>query len=138
MDVHLRREIRAMSIFSRLKDKLFGTKVPEAAAVPAPAAAPAATPVEPPAPVRPLIDVEAVLTFMATQNNQKLNWQTSIVDLMKLLGMESSLSERRELADELGFTGDKQDTASMNIWLHKEVMKQFAANGGHVPASMLD
>jgi len=127
-----------MSIFSRLKDKLFGTKVPEAAAVPAPAAAPAATPVEPPAPVRPLIDVEAVLTFMATQNNQKLNWQTSIVDLMKLLGMESSLSERRELADELGFTGDKQDTASMNIWLHKEVMKQFAANGGHVPASMLD
>jgi len=79
-----------------------------------------------------------VLTFMATQNSQTLNWQTSIVDLMKLLGMESSLAERRELADELGFTGDKQDTAPMNIWLHREVMKQFAANGGHVPASMLD
>jgi len=130
-----------MSIFSRLKDKLFGTKVPDAAAAPAPAPTapvPAPAAAATPAPVTPLLDVEAVLTFMATQNAQKLNWQTSIVDLMKLLGMESSLTERRELADELGFTGDKQDTATMNIWLHKEVMKQFAANGGHVPASMLD
>lgn len=126
-----------MSIFSRLKEKLFGAKAPEAPA--APATVPAA-PVAPdaPAPVIPLLDVEAVLTFMATQNKQKLNWQTSIVDLMKLLGMESSLSERRELADELGFTGDKQDTATMNMWLHKEVMRQFAANGGKVPASMTD
>ncbi len=127
-----------MSIFSRLKDKLFGTKVPDAPA--APVAAPAAAPVAAAEPERviPLLDVEAVLTFMASQNKQKLNWQTSIVDLMKLLGMESSLSERRELADELGFTGDKQDTATMNMWLHKEVMKQFAANGGKVPASMTD
>lgn len=123
-----------MGIFSRLKDKLFGTKVPDApvAAAPAPDAAAA------PAPVIPLLDVEAVLTFMASQNAQKLNWQTSIVDLMKLLGMESSLTERRELADELGFTGDKQDTATMNKWLHAEVMRQFAANGGKVPASMTD
>lgn len=127
-----------MSIFSRLKDKLFGTKVPEAAAAPAPAAVPASATAPAPERVIPLLDVEAVLTFMATQNSQKLNWQTSIVDLMKLLGMESSLSERRELADELGFSGDKQDTATMNMWLHKEVMKQFAANGGKVPASMLD
>lgn len=128
-----------MSIFSRLKEKLFGTKVPEAPATPVAAPA-AAAPVAAatPAPVIPLLDVEAVLTFMASQNKQKLNWQTSIVDLMKLLGMESSLSERRELADELGFTGDKQDTATMNMWLHKEVMKQFAANGGKVPASMTD
>jgi 3-oxoacyl-ACP reductase-like protein len=127
-----------MSIFSRLKEKLFGAKAPEAPA--APAAPVAAAPVAPdaPAPVIPLLDVEAVLTFMATQNKQKLNWQTSIVDLMKLLGMESSLAERRELADELGFTGDKQDTATMNMWLHKEVMRQFAANGGKVPASMTD
>jgi len=125
-----------MSIFSRLKDKLFGTRIPEAPAAPAATTATAAP--STPAAVTPLLDVEAVLTFMATQNSQTLNWQTSIVDLMKLLGMESSLAERRELADELGFTGDKQDTASMNIWLHKEVMKQFAANGGHVPASMLD
>ena len=127
-----------MSIFSRLKDKLFGTKVPDA---PAPAAsatpAPSAS-ASTPAPVIPLLDVEAVLKFMASQRSEKLNWETSIVDLMKLLGMESSLSERRELADELGFTGDKQETATMNMWLHKEVMKQFAANGGHVPASMLD
>jgi len=128
-----------MSIFSRLKDKLFGTRIPEAPAAPAaPAATTATAAPSTPAAVTPLLDVEAVLTFMATQNSQTLNWQTSIVDLMKLLGMESSLAERRELADELGFTGDKQDTASMNIWLHKEVMKQFAANGGHVPASMLD
>ena len=127
-----------MSIFSRLKDKLFGTKVPEAAGAPAPAAVPASATAPAPERVIPLLDVEAVLTFMATQNSQKLNWQTSIVDLMKLLGMESSLTERRELADELGFTGDKQDTATMNMWLHKEVMKQFAANGGKVPASMLD
>jgi 3-oxoacyl-ACP reductase-like protein len=128
-----------MSIFSRLKDKLFGTKVPDAPAAPvaAPAATTAAATPEPER-VIPLLDVEAVLTFMASQNKQKLNWQTSIVDLMKLLGMESSLAERRELADELGFTGDKQDTATMNMWLHKEVMKQFAANGGKVPASMTD
>ena len=127
-----------MSIFSRLKEKLFGAKAPDAPA--APAAPVAAAPVAPdaPAPVIPLLDVEAVLTFMATQNKQKLNWQTSIVDLMKLLGMESSLPERRELADELGFTGDKTDTATMNMWLHKEVMRQFAANGGKVPASMTD
>lgn len=125
-----------MSIFSRLKEKLFGAKAPEAPA--APAAAPVAMASTEPAPVIPLLDVEAVLTFMASQQKGPSNWKVSIVDLMKLLGMESSLSERRELADELGFTGDKQDTATMNMWLHKEVMRQFAANGGKVPASMLD
>ena len=127
-----------MSIFSRLKDKLFGTKVPDAPTTAAPATPAPSASASTPAPVIPLLDVEAVLKFMASQRSEKLNWETSIVDLMKLLGMESSLSERRELADELGFTGDKQDTATMNMWLHKEVMKQFAANGGHVPASMLD
>ena len=128
-----------MSIFSRLKDKLFGTKVPDAPAAPAAAApAPAAAAAPEAAPVIPLLDVEAVLTFMASQDKRTLNWQTSIVDLMKLLGMESSLAERRELADELGFTGDKGDTATMNKWLHAEVMKAFAANGGKVPSSMLD
>lgn len=131
-----------MSIFSRLKDTLFGTKLPAASAAAASSAAPTVAPAIPaaatPAAVTPLIDVEAVLTFMASQNTQTLHWQTSIVDLMKLLGMESSLAERRELAGELGYTGDTQDSAAMNIWLHKEVMRQFAANGGHVPASMLD
>lgn len=131
-----------MSIFSRLKDTLFGTKLPAASAAAASSAAPTVAPAIPaaatPAAVTPLIDVEAVLTFMASQNTQTLHWQTSIVDLMKLLGMESSLAERRELAGELGYTGDTQDSAAMNVWLHKEVMRQFAANGGHVPASMLD
>jgi 3-oxoacyl-ACP reductase-like protein len=128
-----------VGIFSALKEKLFGAKVPDTVATPAPAPAAAAAPApDAPAPVTPLLDVEAVLTFMATQYGKPNNWQTSIVDLMKLLGMESSLAERRELADELGFTGDKSDTATMNMWLHKEVMKQFAANGGKVPASMLD
>jgi hypothetical protein len=69
---------------------------------------------------------------------QKLNWRTSIVDLMKLVGMESSLQERKDLASELGYTGDKADSASMNIWLHKEVMRRMAANGGKVPANLLD
>jgi hypothetical protein len=126
-----------MGIFSALKDKLFGTKLPDAPAA-APAAPAAAAVPGAPAPVIPLLDVEAVLTFMASQHKGPSNWKTSIVDLMNLLGMQSSLAERRELADELGFKGDKSDTATMNIWLHKEVMKAFAANGGHVPASMLD
>jgi hypothetical protein len=126
-----------MGIFSALKDKLFGTKVPDAPA--APAAAPVAAAAAPaPDRVIPLLDVEAVLGFMASQHKGKLNWQTSIVDLMTLLGMESSLGTRRELADELGFKGDKGDTATMNMWLHKEVMRQFAANGGKVPAHMTD
>ena len=75
---------------------------------------------------------------MAANNPQKLNWRTSIVDLMKLVGMESSLQERKELADELGYTGDKSDTAKMNMWLHKEVLRRMAQNGGKVPANLLD
>lgn len=82
------------------------------------------------------VDIEAVLTEMATKSGQTLNWRTSIVDLMKLVGLESSLAERRELADELGYTGDKSDTASMNIWLHKQVMNKLAENGGRVPDSL--
>jgi hypothetical protein len=84
------------------------------------------------------VDVEAVLSGLAAASSQKLNWRTSIVDLMKLVGMESSLAERRELATELGFTGDKNDTATMNIWLHKQVLKKLAENGGKVPANLLD
>jgi hypothetical protein len=125
-----------MGIFSALKDKLFGSSTPVPPVTPpAPAAA---TTAAAPAAVTPLLDVEAVLTFMASQHKGKLNWRESIVDLMTLLGMDNSLANRRELADELGFKGDKQDTATMNVWLIKEVMRQFAANGGHVPASMMD
>ncbi|MBC5764613.1 DUF3597 domain-containing protein [Ramlibacter albus] len=84
------------------------------------------------------VDIEKVLDDMAQKNPQKLNWRTSIVDLMKLVGMESSLAERKELADELGYTGDKGDSAAMNIWLHKQVMKKLEENGGKVPASLMD
>ncbi|HUR87507.1 MAG TPA: DUF3597 domain-containing protein [Ramlibacter sp.] len=84
------------------------------------------------------VDVEKVLEDMAAKNPQKLNWRTSIVDLMKLVGMESSLQERKELADELGYKGDKGDSASMNIWLHKQVMQKLEENGGKVPASLKD
>lgn len=65
-----------------------------------------------------------------------MNWRTSIVDLMKLLELDSSLERRKELADELGFNGDKSDSAAMNIWLHKAVMRKLAENGGKVPASL--
>ena len=74
---------------------------------------------------------------MGAASTQKLNWRTSIVDLMKLVGMESSLAERRELAGELGYTGDPTDSATMNVWLHRQVMKKLAENGGKVPASLL-
>jgi hypothetical protein len=83
------------------------------------------------------VDVEAVLNGLAAKNPQKLNWRTSIVDLMKLVGMDSTLQERKELADELGYTGDKSDTAAMNMWLHKQVMKKLEENGGKVPADLM-
>lgn len=84
------------------------------------------------------VDIAAVLDGLAAQNRQKLNWRNSIVDLMKLVGLESSLQERRELADELGYSGDKGDTATMNIWLHKQVMRKLEDNGGKVPADLKD
>ena len=84
------------------------------------------------------VDVEAIMMDLERKSGHKSNWRTSIVDLMSLLGMENSLAERKELAKELGYTGDMNDSASMNIWLHKQVMKGMAANGGKVPAHMLD
>lgn len=84
------------------------------------------------------VDVEGVLTALAAKESQKLNWRTSIVDLMKLLDMDSSLSARKELAQELGYTGDMGDSATMNIWLHKQVMTKLAQNGGKVPKEMMD
>jgi hypothetical protein len=84
------------------------------------------------------VDVKALLDDMASKNSQKLNWKTSIVDLMKLLDLDSSLGERKELAKELGYTGDMDDSATMNIWLHKQVMNKLAANGGKVPADLRD
>lgn len=92
----------------------------------------------PPAAPQGPVDIAAILDKMAAENKEKLDWKHSIVDLMKLVGMESSLAERRELAAELHYTGDTKDTATMNMWLHKEVMKKLAANGGKVPADLLD
>ena len=78
------------------------------------------------------------MTDLERKSGHKSNWRESIVDLMSLLGIDNSLADRRELAKELGYTGDMSDTAKMNIWLHKQVMKQLAANGGKVPANLLD
>ena len=130
-----------MSIFSRIKDAIFGHKT---ATAPIPqqdqtggqiAQGQPAPTIEKPQQV----DVEQVLTSIAaSKGNPDLNYKTSIVDLMKLLDMDSSLDNRRELATELGYSGDKDGSAEMNIWLHKEVMRQLAANGGKVPASLTD
>lgn len=122
-----------MSIFGTIKDAIFGKKA--VAATPAPALdIPAA-----PAPVAITeVDVIAHLEAMAAENPQKLNWNSSIVDLMKLTGMESSLQERKDLAMELGYTGALEGSAEMNIWLHKAVMRELAKNGGVVPAELLD
>ena len=79
------------------------------------------------------VDVAAVLTGLAEKNSQTLDWRHSIVDLMKLLGLDSGLASRKQLADELHYTGDKDDSATMNIWLHKQVMQKLAENGGKVP-----
>ena len=84
------------------------------------------------------VDVDAVLTQMASKNSEKLDYKKSIVDLMKLVGMDSSLQSRKELATELGYTGDKNDSATMNVWLHKQVRRKLAENGGKVPANLLD
>lgn len=79
------------------------------------------------------VDVAAVLTALEEKSGQKLNWKTSIVDLMKLLGLDSSLDARKKLANELNYDGDTNDSATMNIWLHKKVMEKIAQNGGILP-----
>lgn len=129
-----------MGIFSSIKNAIFGKA--KAAPAPAPEATlqPQATSPQPqPAPAAPQeVDIEAVLTELDGMDGRNLNWRSSIVDLMKLVGLESSLAERKELAQELGYTGTLDGSAEMNIWLHKRVMQELAANGGKVPASMLD
>ncbi|MDO9406316.1 MAG: DUF3597 domain-containing protein [Polaromonas sp.] len=133
-----------MSILSKIFGKIFPSAQAAPAPQPAPSTSPAATPAAAapspavaPAPMQQ-VDVEALLNDLASKNSQKLNWKTSIVDLMKLLDLDSSLGERKELAKELGYTGDMADSASMNIWLHKQVMNKLAANGGKVPADLKD
>ena len=82
------------------------------------------------------VDIDAVLTAMASKRGEQLNWKTSIVDLMKLLNLDSSLSARKALATELHYTGNESDTATMNVWLIKQVMQKLAENGGKVPAEL--
>ena len=126
-----------MSIFSSILAKLgFGDKKTD---VPAAADTPVAS-ITPVAPVAiSEVDVVAKLTALAAANDEKLNWKTSIVDLMKLLGLDSSLAVRKELATELHCPADKMcDSAQMNMWLHKTVLQKLAANGGNIPADMLD
>ena len=86
---------------------------------------------------KPLVDVDKVISGLAANQTEKLNWKTSIVDLLKVLGLESSLEARKNLAHELSYTGNVQDSATMNIWLHKEVLKRMAANGGKIPEELL-
>jgi len=133
-----------MSIFTRIKDAIFGheAKAPSAGPAPVKTATSPGIPANPanakwqPAATTP-VDVDRVLSDLASRNPQKLNWRTSIVDLMKLLGTDSSLENRKELARELGYTGDTGDSAAMNVWLHKRVMQELEKNGGKVPASLV-
>jgi 3-oxoacyl-ACP reductase-like protein len=138
-----------MSLFSSILSKLgfgsaqgatpaaatSGAPTPVAAAE-SPAAAPAA-PTATPAAI-PVVDVVGQLEALAAKNPEKLNWRVSIVDLMKLLGLDSSLTARKQLATELGCPADKMgDSAQMNMWLHQTVLQKLAANGGNVPKELL-
>lgn len=136
-----------MSIFGRIAAAIFGSPAQAAtaqpagatgAAAPAAGGAPAGTAGAPAAAPISSVDVAAVLDKLDENTSEDLDWRKSIVDLMKLLELDSSLTARRELADELGFTGDKKDSAAMNVWLHKQVMNKLAANGGVVPADLKD
>ena len=128
-----------MSIFGKIMGAIFGS---HASATPAGSgAAPAGSAAAPSstgssaAPAAPMgsVDVAAIVDKAAASKGEKLAWRTSIVDLMKALDIDSSLTARKELAHELGYTGDTNDSATMNIWLHKQVMAKLAANGGKLP-----
>lgn len=128
-----------MSIFGSIVSAIFGhAKAQTPAAAPgtpeaAPAAAAAGTPAA--APAAP-VDVDAVLTDLAAKAGQPLNWKESIVDLLKLLNLDSSLTARKQLATELHYTGDQNDSATMNVWLIQQVRQKLAENGGKVPAGL--
>jgi len=131
-----------MSLFGTILEKL-GLRHTATQAAPDPqVATPAAAPVSapPPAPAAiTVVDVVAKLEGLAASNTQKLNWKVSIVDLLKLLGLDSSLTARKELATELGCPAAKMgDSAQMNMWLHKTVLRKLAENGGNIPKDLLD
>jgi hypothetical protein len=133
-----------MGLFSNLLSKVFGqqtaaaTTPPPAATKGAPAAAGAPTVASTGSTVpAATVDVTGILDDLAAKNSEKLDWRRSIVDLMKLVDMDSSLSARKELAKELNYSGDTSDSAKMNIWLHKEVIRKISENGGKVPQELL-
>ncbi len=125
-----------MSIFGNIMSAIFGSKAPAAAAAVGAGAGAGSSAAGPSAAPMSQVDVAAVLTGLAAQNKEKLDWRKSIVDLMKLLKLDSSLTARKELAKELNYSGDTNDSASMNIWLHKQVMQKLAENGGKVPEDL--
>ena len=143
-----------MGIFDKIKGAIWGeakaaeaapaptqstaaTANPAPAPTPAPSSTTAATSPATSAPTAP-VDIASILDAAVKKSGQKLDWKHSIVDLMKALGMDASLSERKELAQELGYAGDAGDSAKMNIFLHKALLKKLADNGGKVPAELLD
>jgi hypothetical protein len=127
-----------MSIFGKIMSSIFGTSgTGTTPYVGASATGASASPATAPGGAAPsaaaVIDVAANLDALAKASKEKFDWRKSIVDLMKLLNLDSSLTARKELAKELGYTGDGSDSAAMNVWLHKQVMTKLAANGGKVP-----
>jgi hypothetical protein len=127
-----------MSIFGKIMSAIFGssataTPAGGGAAAPAGGATPSGSASAAPAQT---VDVAPILDKAVAAKHEKLEWRTSIVDLMKALDIDSSLTARKELAHELGYTGDTNDSASMNIWLHKQVMAKLAANGGKLPSDV--
>lgn len=133
-----------MSLFSTILEKLGIGKHAASPAEATPAATAGASPVTPqtsvstPTAAISEVDVASKLEALASQHGEQLNWRTSIVDLLKLLNIDSSLAARKELAAELHYTGSTDDSAAMNTWLHSAVMKKLAENGGKVPADLLD
>uniref|UniRef100_E6VHR8 DUF3597 domain-containing protein n=1 Tax=Rhodopseudomonas palustris (strain DX-1) TaxID=652103 RepID=E6VHR8_RHOPX len=132
-----------MSIFGKIMSAIFGDSAAAAsgsgeasAPTTTAAAGTAPAPTAPQPTAAPSVDVAPILDKAVKAKGEKLEWRTSIVDLMKALDIDSSLSARKELAKELGYSGDKNDSASMNIWLHKQVMAKLVANGGKLPADI--
>ncbi len=126
-----------MGLFANLLSKVFGQQTAAASTPPQTAAGAPAPASSGSAPSAAVVDVTAILDDLAAKNPEKLDWRKSIVDLMKLVGMDSSLAARKELAKDLNYTGDTSDSATMNIWLHKSVIRKIADNGGKVPNELL-
>lgn len=126
-----------MSILGDIVSAIFHHSASAApAGAPGSQSKPPSTAATPPAPQGATVDVAATMNKLASQSKEKLDWQRSIVDLMKLLNLDSSITARKRLAQELHYTGDMNDSAAMNIWLHKQVMIKLAENGGQVPKEL--